>query len=87
MRMKVIIKLMSSSGLRISEVINLQENAINYDMRQILIFGKGSKERLVPVTNEIVKDVYEAFEKLNKMKLEHENLIALFENDLPDSYS
>ena len=59
MRMKVIIKLMSSSGLRISEVINLQENAINYDMRQILIFGKGSKERLVPVTNEIVKDVLE----------------------------
>lgn len=59
MRMKVIIKLMSSSGLRVSEVINLPENAINYDMRQILIFGKGSKERLVPVTKEIVQDVLE----------------------------
>ena len=59
MRIKVIMKLMSSSGLRVSEVINLPENAINYDMRQILIFGKGSKERLVPVTNDVVQDVLE----------------------------
>ncbi len=35
----------------------------------------------------IVKDVYEAFELLAKLKIEHENLIALIENDLPDSYS
>ncbi|MDD2376050.1 MAG: UDP-N-acetylmuramoyl-tripeptide--D-alanyl-D-alanine ligase [Clostridia bacterium] len=36
---------------------------------------------------EIVKDVYEAFDKLIKIKEKHPNLIALFENDLPDSYS
>lgn len=36
---------------------------------------------------EIVKDVYEAFSKLVKIKEKHPNLIALFENDLPDSYS
>ncbi|MDF2866235.1 MAG: UDP-N-acetylmuramyl pentapeptide synthase [Clostridia bacterium] len=36
---------------------------------------------------ETVKDVYEAFEKLTKIKENHPNLIALFENDLPDSYS
>lgn len=62
MRMKVIIKLMSSSGLRVSEVVSLLENSINYDMRQILIFGKGSKERLVPVTKEAVQDVLEYIE-------------------------
>lgn len=36
---------------------------------------------------EIVKDVYEAFSKLVKIKEKQPNLIALFENDLPDSYS
>lgn len=36
---------------------------------------------------EIVKDVYEAFSKLVKIKEKYPNLIALFENDLPDSYS
>lgn len=36
---------------------------------------------------EVVTDVYEAFNKLLKLKEKHPNLIALFENDLPDSYS
>lgn len=36
---------------------------------------------------EVVKDVYEAFAKLVQIKAKHPNLIALFENDLPDSYS
>ena len=35
---------------------------------------------------EIVNDIYDAFEKLQEMQISHQNLIALFENDLPDSY-
>lgn len=34
----------------------------------------------------IVNDLYEAFTKLQEIQVSHENLIALFENDLPDSY-
>ncbi len=59
MRMKVMVKLMYSSGLRVSELVSLPENAINYDMRQILICGKGSKERIVPVTKEVIDDIFE----------------------------
>ena len=59
LRMLIMIKLMYSSGLRVSEVVSLPENAINYDLKQILIFGKGSKERIVPVTGEVIKDVLE----------------------------
>lgn len=54
LRMKLMIKLMFSSGLRVSEVVSLPENAINNDLKQILIFGKGSKERIVPVTKEVI---------------------------------
>ena len=35
----------------------------------------------------IVENLYEAFEVLTKMKEEYPNLLALFENDLPDCYS
>ncbi len=56
-RMNIIIKLMYFSGLRISEVVALPENAVNFDMHQILIYGKGSKERVVPVTKEVIKDI------------------------------
>ena len=34
----------------------------------------------------VVKDLYEAFAKLEEIQVSHNNLLALFENDLPDSY-
>ncbi len=34
----------------------------------------------------VVKDIYDAFEKLREIQINHTNLMALFENDLPDSY-
>lgn len=34
----------------------------------------------------VVDGINEVFELLNKIKMEHENLIALIENDLPDCY-
>ena len=66
MRLGVMVKLMYSSGLRVSELVSLPENAINYDMRQILICGKGSKERIVPVTKEVIDEVFEYLEYRNK---------------------
>lgn len=62
LRMGVMIKLMYSSGLRVSELVSLPENAINYDLSQILICGKGSKERVVPVSKEVINYVIEYME-------------------------
>ena len=53
----VMVKLMYATGLRVSELVSLPENAINYDMCQILIRGKGSKERVVPVEKKVLQDV------------------------------
>ncbi len=58
-RVGVMIKLMSSCGLRVSEVVCLKNNSINYDLKQILIYGKGSKERVVPISKDAIKDVME----------------------------
>ncbi|HHW69639.1 MAG TPA: site-specific tyrosine recombinase XerD [Tenericutes bacterium] len=48
-RNKAMIELMYSSGLRVSELINLKLNDIDLDMAIIRVFGKGSKERIVPI--------------------------------------
>ena len=56
-RMGVMIKLMYSTGLRVSELVALPENAINYDLQQIFIFGKGSKERVVPISKNVIKEI------------------------------
>lgn len=45
---KVVVELLYSCGLRVSELCDLQLNNINLKSQHIICFGKGSKERLVP---------------------------------------
>lgn len=47
-RDKAMIELMYASGLRVSEVITLKINDLNFEQGYLITFGKGSKERLVP---------------------------------------
>lgn len=58
-RMAVMLELMYACGLRVSELVSLPENCINYDKRQILVRGKGSKERIVPVAPNALNSVSE----------------------------
>ena len=48
-RNKAMMELMYSSGLRVSELINLKISDIDLNMGIVRIFGKGSKERIVPL--------------------------------------
>ena len=45
------LELMYSSGLRVSELINLNVNDIDLMNSTVRIFGKGSKERIVPLND------------------------------------
>lgn len=45
---KAIIELFYSSGIRLSELIELKFGNVNFNSRTIKVFGKGSKERIVP---------------------------------------
>ena len=42
-----IIDLLSSSGMRVGELITLNRDDINFNERECIVFGKGNKERLV----------------------------------------
>lgn len=46
-----ILELLYGSGLRVSELTALNLNNINTARAEILVMGKGSKERLIPLTN------------------------------------
>lgn len=48
-RNKAILELMYSSGLRISETINLKLFDIDLENEFVRVFGKGSKERIIPI--------------------------------------
>ena len=56
-RVAVMIELMYACGLRVSELIGLPENCINFDKKQIMVRGKGNKERLIPIASKAVSSV------------------------------
>ena len=50
LRDRCILEMLYSSGLRVSEVCELRINNIQFDLDLIRFFGKGNKERIIPLT-------------------------------------
>ncbi len=65
-RNKAMLELMYSSGLRVSELVNLSLNDIDLNECMVKVFGKGSKERIIPIGDY-------AIEALNKYINEYRN--------------
>lgn len=56
-RNKAIIEVLYGSGLRVSELIGLQLSKLYLDEGYMLVDGKGSKQRLVPVSPQAIKQI------------------------------
>ena len=79
----VILELLYSCGFRVSELVNLKMIDINLKARYVLCFGKGSKERLVPIGEKAITKINEYLPErdfiINKNKLDTKFLL-LHEN-------
>ncbi|MBW7867029.1 MAG: site-specific tyrosine recombinase XerD [Brumimicrobium sp.] len=56
-RNKAILETLYSCGLRVSELIDLKFSSIFFDKGFIRVIGKGNKERLVPVSESVEKEI------------------------------
>jgi len=79
-RNKAIIEVLYGSGLRVSELIGLQLSKIHINEGYMLVEGKGSKQRLVPLSQEAVKQINMWILDRNNMDIKKDNEDFLFLN-------
>ncbi|MDR1895809.1 MAG: tyrosine-type recombinase/integrase [Prevotellaceae bacterium] len=65
LRNYVIIETFYATGMRVSELANLQHSDINFSLKQIKVLGKCNKERFIPMTNAI-KQILEEYISLKR---------------------
>ena len=68
-RNKAIIEVLFSCGLRVSELVNLKLSNLYLDEQYVRIFGKGSKERLVPISPKAIRELNDWFVDRNLMNI------------------
>ena len=68
-RNRAIIEVLFSCGLRVSELVNLKWSQVYTKERFLRIMGKGSKERLVPISNLALKEIENYLPWRNSLKI------------------
>jgi len=79
-RDKLIIEVFYLTGIRLSELISIQLKDFNFESLTLKIFGKRNKERLVPLSFNIVNDIQKFITtyNLNSLLFTNENQEKLY---------
>jgi integrase/recombinase XerC len=54
---KLVLTLFYNTGMRLSELIYLKESQLDIAYQQVKVLGKGNKERIIPVSKELMNDL------------------------------
>lgn len=79
-RDRAMLELLYASGMRVSELINLNIGDLDCNEALVRCFGKGSKERIVPIYPQAAKTAAEYINEIRHRLLRDESEKALFLN-------
>ncbi len=66
---KMLVSIFYATGMRLSELIGLKEGQVDMSRGQIKVLGKGNKERVIPVSQELMNAIRE-YQQLKRKEFE-----------------
>jgi integrase/recombinase XerC len=79
---RLVLKLFYSTGMRLSELIGLKESQVDGSQSQVKVLGKGNKERILPVSKELILDL-QAYMSEKPMRIDGVLNVFITENGKP----
>ena len=76
-----IVELLYSSGVRVSELSNLEYKNVDISKKVIKVFGKGSKERIIPINQKCVNILQKYIKKREIISLKYNSPSLFFLNE------
>lgn len=85
-RDRLIIELLYTSGMRVSELVNLRLKHISFSKNTLYIHGKRNKQRIIPITENIKKQI-EQYLKIRKNMVPEKMEYLIITNSCKKAYS
>ncbi|MFT3827364.1 MAG: tyrosine-type recombinase/integrase [Chitinophagaceae bacterium] len=77
---KLLLAIFYHTGMRLSELVNLKESQVNKAGNSLKVLGKGNKERVIPVSAQLVKAI-DTYIQAKRNTLEEADTTVLLVND------
>lgn len=78
LRDSAMLELLYASGLRVSEIVAIKINEVNFEAGFLRVFGKGAKERVVPMNRRAADRIRRYLEELRPRMLKNRQSPHLF---------
>lgn len=86
LRDKLLLEILYGTGIRENELINLKESDINFIEQHIKVLGKRNKERIIPVTKSLIRQISIYLEKKKECFSSNGDIYLIVTNKGQKSY-
>lgn len=77
---RLLLAIFYNTGMRLSELVHLKESQVNVAANTLKVLGKGNKERVIPISSQLVKEISEYIHQ-KKTTLEQADSTRLLVNE------
>ena len=76
---RLVFLILYNTGMRLSELINLKEDSVDFYNHTIKVLGKGNKERIIPMSNDLANEIKKYLLEKKKLSISCESKELLVE--------